>query len=372
MSSSNSSLKPYLMWYNTACAKILGVQYPILQGPFGGGLSSIALAATVSNMGGVGSYGAYTMEPGEIRQVCKDIREKTNKPYNINLWVSDTDPESVPEIAAQFEKTKLLFASYFSEVGLDFPDMPASPLSRFENQAQAVLDARPPAFSFTFGVPSADILEECRKRRIVTLGSATTVDEGLALEAAGVDLIIVSGFEAGGHRPSFLEPAENSLVGTFVLIQQLSELTRTPIIAAGGIASGKGIAAAMTLGADGVQVGTAFLGCEESGAPEFYRNILFSEKAKHTVLTRAFSGRLGRVLSNRIAQEIKGKEKDLLPFPLQSRFLSGLRQGAIDQKKWELIQIWGGQIARLLTHKKASELMAALIHETGACFETMK
>lgn len=362
------TIKQFLMWYHTPAAKVLGAQYPILQGPFGGGLSSVKLAAMVSNMGGVGGYGAYTLTPEEIIRVNKDLREATDKPYNINLWVSDTDvpPEGIDDI--KFEKTKELFRHYFEDLGVEFPDKPAAQPGRFGNQVDVVLDLRPPVFSFTFGIPEADILEQCNKRGIVTTGTATTLDEALALETAGIDLIIASGFEAGGHRPSFLAPAEASLTGIFVLVQQIKDRVRTPVIAAGGIATGKGIAAALTLGADGVQVGTAFLACEESGAPSFHRDLLFSDRSKYSTLTRAFSGRLGRGLMNRIAGDMKGKEKDLLPFPLQSRFIGAFRQAAIEGEKWELIAAWGGQIAPLLTHRKAADLMEALIADTGAFF----
>jgi nitronate monooxygenase len=370
------------MWYNTPAAKILGVQYPILQGPFGGNLSTVNLTATVSNLGGVGGYGAFTLTPGEIVQLDKALRQATDKPYNINLWVSDIDTPGSANIGApgtdasgtdlsddRFETVKGLFRPYFEELGLSFPDKPARQASRFEDQFQAILDCSPPLVSFTFGIPSAGILEQCRKKGIRTAGAATTLDEAVALEAAGVDLIIASGFEAGGHRPSFLAPAEDSLVGTFVLVQQIRDRVRTPVIAAGGIATGKGIAAALALGADGVQVGTAFLVCEESGAPAFHRHLLLSEAARYSVLTRAFTGRLGRGLMNRIAKEAAGKEKDFLPYPLQSQLMGRLRQEAIEREKWEFILVWGGQIAPILKHTKAAELMAALIKETNTYFD---
>jgi nitronate monooxygenase len=198
----------------------------------------------------------------------------------------------------------------------------------------------------------------------VLAGAATTLDEALALDAAGVDLIVASGFEAGGHRPSFLASAETSLVGTFVLVQQIRARVRTPVIAAGGIATGKGIAAALTLGADGVQVGTAFLACEESGATPFHRELLFSEGARHSVLTRAFSGRLGRGLMNRIALETTGREGEMLPFPLQGRLMGALGKAAMDRGERDLFFAWGGQIATELRHRKAADLMKALIDET--------
>jgi nitronate monooxygenase len=357
------------MWYNTPAAKILGVQYPILQGPFGGNLSTVKLAATVSNLGGVGGYGAYTLTPAEIVQLNKDLRRATDKPYNINLWVSDIDAPNADVSDDRFETVKGLFRPYFEELGLILPDKPAPQPSRFEDQVQAILDCSPPLVSFTFGIPSAGILEQCRKKGIRTAGAATTLDEAIALEAAGADLIIASGFEAGGHRPSFLAPAEDSLVGTFVLVQQIRDRVRTPVIAAGGIATGKGIAAALALGADGVQVGTAFLVCEESGAPAFHRQLLLSGAARYSVLTRAFTGRLGRGLMNRIAKETAGKEKGFLPFPLQSRFMSQLRQEAVERQKWEFLYLWGGQIATILKHTNAAELMAALVAETDTYFD---
>ena len=356
------------MWYNTPAAKILGSRYPIMQGPFGGGLSSVKLTATVSNLGGVGGYGVYTLEPDEIVRVNNDIQKATNKPYNINLWVSDTDVMRGSIVNERFEKVKALFLPYFDELGIGVPEKPVIQKSRYENQVQTILDIRPPVFSFSFGIPSAEILDQCRRKNIVTAGSATTLDEALALEAAGVDLIIASGFEAGGHRPSFLASAESSLVGSFVLVQQIKDRVHIPVIAAGGIASGKGIAAALALGADGVQIGTAFLACEESAAPPFHRELLFSDVAKYTVLSRAFTGRLGRGLINRISGEMNGNEKDFLPFPSQSRFTGSFREAAIDRKKWDLIFMWGGQIASVLKHRKAIDLMNSLLAEASAYF----
>jgi nitronate monooxygenase len=223
-----------------------------------------------------------------------------------------------------------------------------------------------------FGIPSPAILEQCRKLGIATIGAATTLDEAIALEAAEVDLIIASGFEAGGHRPSFLASSETSLTGTFVLLQQIKEKVRTPVIAAGGIATGKGIAAALALGADAVQIGTAFLACEESNALDIHREMLFSNASKYTVLTRAFTGRLGRGLKSKISEETYKKEESFLPFPLQTQFMSSLRQAAIAQKKWELVLFWGGQIAPILKHKKAADLMNSLVEETTAYFNELK
>jgi nitronate monooxygenase len=360
------------MWYQTKATEILGVQYPILQGPFGGNLSTVKLATTVSNAGGLGGYGAYALSPQEITDVDRQIKGATNKPYNINLWVSDSDAVKGTVSNEEFKQTQLLFKPYFDELGIALPEKPEPFKTRFENQVEVILHQRIPVFSFMFGIPSADILEQCRKLGIVTIGTATTLDEAIALDAAQVDLIIASGFEAGGHRPSFLAPAESSNIGTFVLVQLIKEKINTPIIAAGGIADGRGVAAAMTLGADAAQIGTAFLATDESNATAIHKQMLFSDAARYTTLSRAYTGRLGRGIASRIAEQLLHQEKFFLPFPLQTQFISPLRKAAIEQQKWDMIFFWGGQISPILKHTKASELMSALITETTRCFRSLK
>ena len=360
------------MWYQTKASEILGIKYPVLQGPFGGNLSSIELVSTVSNAGGLGGYGAYTLSPQEIIQIDQQIKAATDKPYNINLWVSDTDALNGEVSDDQFKVAQQLFKPYFDEAGLALPDKPAPFKSQFENQVEAILYQKPPVFSFVFGIPSADILEQCRRLGIVTIGAATTLDEAVALESAGVDMIIPSGLEAGGHRPSFLASAESSMVGTFVLVQLIKEKVKTPVIAAGGIANGKGVAAALLLGADAAQIGTAFLATDESNVTAIHRQMLFSEASKYTSLSRAFTGRLGRGITSRIARDLINFEKSFLPFPLQRQFMSRLNAAANEQQKWDMILFWGGQIAPILKHKKAGELMKSIVEETTSYLNNVK
>ena len=360
------------MWYQTKASEILGIQYPVLQGPFGGKLSSVELVSTVSNTGGLGGYGAYTLNPQEIVEVDKQIKAATSKPYNINLWVSDTDALDGTVSDGQFKQAQQLFKPYFDELGIDLPEKPAPFKTRFENQVEVILHQQPPVFSFTFGTPSADILEQCRRLGIVTVGAATTLDEAVVLENAGVDLIIASGFEAGGHRPSFLASAEASTIGTFVLLQLIKEKVKTPVIAAGGIANGKGVAAALALGAAAAQIGTAFLATDESNATAIHKQMLFSNAAKYTTLSRAFTGRLGRGITSRIAADLTHKENSFLPFPLQTQFMSHLQKAAIEQEKWDMILFWGGQVAPILKYTKAAELMKSIIEETTAYFDHLK
>jgi nitronate monooxygenase len=360
------------MWHQTKASEILGIEYPILQGPFGGNLSSVELVAAVSNAGGLGGYGAYTLSPQEIVEIDKKIRAATNKHYNINLWVSDADAPDRIISEEQFKQTQALFKPYFDELGIALPKKPGPFKSRFENQVEVILDIKPKVFSFMFGVPSTDILEQCRRLGIITVGAATTLDEAIFLENSSVDMIIASGFEAGGHRPSFLESAESSTIGTFVLLQLIREKVKIPVIAAGGIANGKGVAAALALGADAAQIGTAFLATDESNATAIHKQMLFSDAAKHTTLSRAFTGRLGRGITSRIAKDLVNKERGFLSFPLQTQFMSHLRKAAIEQEKWDMILFWGGQIAPVLRHRKAGELMKSILEETTAYFDHLR
>jgi len=185
-------------------------------------------------------------------------------------------------------------------------------------------------------------------------------------------MVIASGFEAGGHRPSFLASAEMSVTGTFALVQLIKEKVKLPIIAAGGIANGKGVAAALALGAGAAQIGTAFLATDESNALPIHRQMLFSDAAKYTALSRAFTGRLGRGITSRIAKEMVGKGNEVLPFPLQTTLMSPLRKAAIEQEKWDMVLFWGGQIAPVLKHTKAKELMQSIIKETTDYFNDLR
>jgi nitronate monooxygenase len=336
----------------------LGIRYPIIQGPFGGGLSTTTLAATVANLGGLGSYGAHILAPDEIGRVTDEIRALTPQPFALNLWVSDHDPGGRELDAVEFARVTRIFAPYFDELGVPLPEPPARFHHRFDEQVEALIAAAPPVFSFVFGMPDADMLLRCKRRGIVTIGTATSIAEARLLDERGVDLIVATGFEAGGHRPSFLDRAEESLMGTFALTQLVADRVAAPVIAAGGIADARGIRAAQALGAQAVQIGTAFLACAESGASAEHRAMLFSDAAQHTVLTRAFSGRLARGVRNRWVAEMA--TADLPPFPAQNWFVSQLRSAAIKAGRTDLVSLWSGQVAPNLRHRSAVALMREL------------
>ena len=349
------------MWNDTAFTRRLGLRYPIVQGPFGGGLSSPRLVAAVSSAGGLGSFGAQGMTPNRISEVVAEIRTLTAAPFAVNLWVSTEDAEATAATRSRYGAALVPLAPFFNELGVQPPTFPLREWMTFEAQVSALLDARPPAISFVFGVPPPDVIDECHRRSIVTIGTATTVDEAVALDRACVDVVVASGFEAGGHRPSFLRSPETSLTGLFSLLPQVCEAVDIPVVAAGGIADGRGIAAALALGADGVQIGTAFLACEESNAPHAHREALFGHRAAHTVLTRAFSGRLARGLRNILAEALEGESASFLPYPLQGQLVGALRDEAIQRGRTDLISLWSGQSAPLFRHRHAKELFQDLV-----------
>lgn len=343
--------------------KRLGIEHPVIQGPFGGGLSTVALAATVSNAGGLGSFGAHLLEGDEIVNLAADLRAATDGSFAINLWMDwsgEDETETVPA-AESFERAWRAFEPLYRELGLDKPEPPSRYHPRFEEQIDALLEARPPVFSFVFGVPDRAVLDECRRRDIATIGAATTLAEVEALDEAGVDLILATGFEAGGHRPSFLNRAEESLTGTLALTRAAAARTRRPVIAAGGIADAAGIAAVLALGAGAAQLGTAFLACVESGTSNAHREALFSPQAEETVLTRAYTGRLARGAPNRLIKEMTARTDALPPYPAQGWFVSKLKAAALAQNRPDFLPLYAGQGAPLLRHRSAGDLMNALV-----------
>lgn len=347
---------------STEATRRLGITHPIVQGPFGGGLSSTRLTSLVSNLGGLGSFGAHIVAPERIGALTSELRGLTDKPFALNLWVSDHDPGGRDLTPAEFDRAYGLFEPFFQELGLAKPELPARYHPVFEQQIEALLEARPPVFSFVFGVPSAAILAECKRRDIVTVGTATTLAEARVLDAAGVDAIVATGMEAGGHRPSFLARSEDSLMGTLALVPQVADRVRAPVIAAGGIADRRGAAAVLTLGAGAAQIGTAFLACNESGATAEHRAQLFSAAAEHTTLTRTFTGRLARGMKNRWTERTENGE--YLPFPLQSWFVGQLKTACVAQRRTDFVSLWAGQIAPNVRHHDAASLMAALLEES--------
>ena len=255
-----------------------------------------------------------------------------------------------------------LFEPWYRELGVDKPEMPAHYHAGFATQIEALLEARPPVFSFVFGIPDRRILDECRRLGIVTVGAATSIAEAEALDAARVDLIVATGAEAGGHRPSFLQRAEDSLFGTFVLVQLVADRVGVPVIAAGGIADARGVRAALALGADAAQIGTAFLACEESGTHEAHRQP--AVRARRA--TDDADPQLHRAPGARPAQPLDRADGPAARDPATVSRARLVRLEACERRRLPpgariSISLWSGQIAPNLRHHHAADLMQALI-----------
>jgi len=351
-------------WNENRLTAKLGIDYPVMQGPLGG-LSSQKLTAAVSNFGGLGSFGAHSLPPAAIKDVIAEIRSLTSKPFAMNLWVSMEDEGARTSDENAFNSSLAPLAVHLAALGAQRPTYkPYSPI-RFEDQARVLLDANVPVFSFIYGIPAREIVEECRAKGIVTIGTATTPDEAAALQEAGVDAIVASGFEAGGHRGSFLRSAEDSLTGTLSLVPQIVDIVDLPVIAAGGIGDARGVIAALSLGAEAVQMGTVFLACEESGASRLHRQALRGKKAGHSVLTKGFTGRLARGIHNRLMEELNQQGTEILPYPLQRELVRNLAIAAEAAGRADLVPMWAGQSANLSTCTDVSAFLTSLVEEVS-------
>jgi nitronate monooxygenase len=349
---------PSISWPRSRVTELLGLDVPIVLGPFGGGLSSVELAGLVSDAGGLGSFGAQHLSPDEIGEVIAALRARTGRSFAVNLWVSNHDIPESELTRERFDTAVERLRPLYEDAGVEPPPFPERFGWTFEQQLEPILAAAPPVLSFVYGIPSPDALAACRERGIATIGTAITVEEAVALDEAGVDAIVASGFEAGGHRVAFLAEAEESLVGTMALIPATVDSVEAPVIAAGGIADARGIVAALTLGAEAVQIGTAFLAVEESAALPAHKELLLDGRGGHTRLTRAFTGRLARGVVNRAMDELG---TDVLPFPYQAYLVRPFTVAARAQDRTDISALWAGQAANLVRHRRAAGLLDALI-----------
>ena len=320
--------------------ELLGIELPLIQAPMAG-VQGSALAVAVSNAGGLGSLPCATLGPEAMREELTAIRTQTKRPFNVNFFC-----HPVPKPSTERETAwRSALAPYFAELGIDPNATPAAPArSPFSIEAAQVLgDFRPAVVSFHFGLPSEDLLGRVHAMGAKILSTATTVEEALWLEARGVDAVIAQGLEAGGHRGMFLSQDLNTQVGTLALVPQIVEAVEVPVIAAGGIADAKGVAAAMALGAAGVQVGTAYLLCTETTTTGLHRAALKSEAGRQTALTNLFTGRPARSIVNRLMRELGPIRESTPEFPLAMAAVAPLREKAESLGRDEFSPLWAGQ-----------------------------
>ncbi|MFL6541977.1 MAG: NAD(P)H-dependent flavin oxidoreductase [Chthoniobacterales bacterium] len=340
---------------------LLGIELPIIQAPMAGAQGS-ALAIAVANAGGLGSLPCAMLSADAMRSELAAIRAQTKKPINVNFFCHE---EPLPNESREMRWRDKL-AGYYREFGVESGSAPAGAQRRpFNAEAADVFaEFEPEVVSFHFGLPTPELLERVRTWGGKILSSATTVDEARWLEARGVDIIVAQGWEAGGHRGHFLSDDLTMQPGTFALVPQIVNAVRVPVVAAGGIADPRGVAAAMRLGAAGVQIGTAYLLCPESTITHLHRAALKSDAARHTAVTNVITGRPARGIVNRIARELGPIDPDAPEFPLAYNAVAPLRAKAESAGSSDFSPLWAGENATGCREIGAAELtreLAALL-----------
>jgi len=349
------------MWPESRLCGLLGLKHPIIQAPMAGS-DTAALAADVADAGGMGSRGCAEMSPEAFRAAWAETRALTGGALNVNFF-AHAGPKHDEQKSA---RARALLAPFYMELDLGEVPAEAETLVRFgEAMFAAVMEVRPPVVSFHFGLPEAHHVEALKAAGTVILSTATTPSEARELEARGVDAVIAQGWDAGGHQGFFLtdRPAQ---IGTMALVPQVVDAVSVPVIAAGGIADGRGIAAALALGAAGVQIGTAFLTCAEANVAAPRRAAMLAVGGGDTRMSKAFTGRPARAIVNRYMAAMEAHEDDLPDFPLLDRLTLPLDVASATAGSPDLMALLAGQAVGLNRQTTAAELVETLVEETRA------
>ncbi|MCH9644831.1 MAG: nitronate monooxygenase [Gammaproteobacteria bacterium] len=329
-----------------------------------GGITTPELIAAVSNAGGLGSLGAGYLSADEITDQIKKIRALTDKPFAVNLFIPD---ETSIVSSEQVDAAKQLLQPYYETLGIsDWGDLRHAQVD-FESQMQAVIDARVPVFSFTFGVLKEKYITALKQQGVFIIGTATAVNEAIMLASSGVDAVVAQGEEAGGHRATFHGEVEDSLVAMDQLVAECVEEIELPVIAAGGIMNAEQIKQALDQGATAVQMGTAFLTCDEANIATCYKKSLLEGQADNTVLTRAFSGRYGRAIANRLSGDLEQFRWLLPPYPIQHALTKQLRQVSSQNEEADFMSLWAGRHYHQCRSQSVETLMSVLTDQLCLC-----
>ncbi len=345
---------------------MLNLKYPIIQAGMAGGPTTPELVAEVSEAGALGTLGAGYMTPQQIKWALENIRQRTHSPIAVNLFLPEI-PEMNKDATLAMQQH---LNTYRSKLGI--PEVHTIPDRKnlFNEQLSTVIEAGVKIVSFTFDAPSKRLVEKLHALKIIVIATATSVKEAIHLESNGVDLIVAQGSEAGGHRGTFLNGESESMIGTMALVPQVVDVVSCPVVAAGGIMDGRGMAAALTLGASAVQLGTAFLTVKESGANSIHKETILTSRDTDTKITKVFSGKSARGFKNKMMIDLEsGIPGDLLPYPLQHILTSDIRKEAAKQGNKEMMSMWSGQASSLAIESSASELVRRLVDQCDAAFQ---
>jgi nitronate monooxygenase len=348
------------MWSNTL-TELLHIQFPIIQAPMAGGPTTANLVAEVANFGGLGTIAAGYLSPEQLRDQIKAVKLLTKKRFAVNVFV----PSKYKVDDVKVKESLTLLKPILNKLGIpeEYPTLPdyETDLAVFYDQIKVIVEENVQICTFTFGVPSADVLALLKKKGTVVIGTATTVNEAIINEMAGMDAVVVQGSEAGGHRGGFDKDHNEGLIGLMSLIPQVADTVKIPIIAAGGIMDARGLIAARTLGANGVQMGTAFLTCKESGTNQAHKKAILHASEDQTVLTCSFSGKMARGIKNQFIIEMEGKENRIPEYPIQNQLTKGIRKQAATLKNADFMSLWAGQSPRLSLDVTVKELLNKMI-----------
>lgn len=343
-----------------------GLAIPILQAPMVGA-SLDELTVAVSEAGGMGTLAAGALAPEDIGPMVAAIRSRTERPFGVNLLMAPRGDPAPGEVDAALAR----LAPWYAELGLDAPAAPNSFAPDFEAQLEALIAAAPPVASFTFSILTAAQMRRLQAVGTYVVGTATTAAEARAWAAIGADGICAQGFEAGGHRGHFLAEAEASLVGAMALVGTIRAAVDLPVIAAGGIMDGRGVAAGLALGAAAVQMGTAFLLADEAITSAPWRGAVAASGDDATRLTRAFTGRFARGIENRFMRAMQGAEDSVPAYPIQNRLTQPMRAAAAKAGDAELLSLWAGQAVALARQGKAADMVRDWWREAGATAQAL-
>ena len=353
----------------TPLCDVLGIEWPIFQATMAGAYT-IELAAAVSEAGALGGFGHAYTEPDVMRTDAQAVRARTQRPFAINLFAAPTPDE--PPVEQQRGPIEAI-RSHLEHLGLPVPDRVPPPYAPDRSrQIDAIFDIKPAVFTVHLGDLLPDMVKRLRQLNVRVAGSATSMKEARHLEALGMDFIIAQGAEAGGHRGTFLHVPEQAMTGTLALVRQVVQAVRIPVVAAGGIMDGAGIAAVLALGAQAAQIGTAFLLCPESAASETHRKAIAGMDGDETAITRAFSGKPSRGVRNLFIDATERSGFPLLPFPAQQKLTAPLRAAAAREGSPDHIAGWSGQAGSLARRLPAKDLVRMLVEETCDTIERLR
>lgn len=350
------------MWPATLITEKMGIQLPIIQAPMAGGATTAALVAAVSNSGGLGSLGAGYMTPAAIKAAIVRIRELTDKPFSVNLFI----PQQHQATEAQIHQMCHWVEQSCAELGTKINPVTAPFAPAFEEQMQVILEEKVPVFSFTFGILAEKWVEKLKNSGVFLIGTATTLTEARLLEKHQIDAVVAQGSESGGHRGTFIGKAEDALFEINFLLNEFRKNLNIPFIASGGIMDGKGIISTLALGAEAVQMGTAFLCCHESGINPRYKETLLALTEDKTTLTRVFSGKMARGIKNKFIERMQIHQDQILDYPIQNALTRSMRQEADKLSNIDFMSMWAGQSASLCKTCFATELINKLTDEVSA------